>query len=141
MEDKIRHLEMIQSVINRLAGNSFMLKGWSITLVAALFALAAPDTDIVFVCLAYIPAGMFWALDGYFLWQEQLFRDLYEDVRLRDEGEIDFSMDTGRFTERRSYSRAVLSKTLIPFHGVLIVAIIIVMFLGLAAIQGASNAT
>jgi hypothetical protein len=35
MGDKIKHLEMIQAVISRLANNSFLLKGWSITLVSA----------------------------------------------------------------------------------------------------------
>ena len=34
MEKKIKHLEMIQGVINRMAGNSFALKGWSVTLIA-----------------------------------------------------------------------------------------------------------
>ena len=38
---KIAHLQMIQAVITRLAGNSFMVKRWSLTLVVALLALAA----------------------------------------------------------------------------------------------------
>jgi len=32
---------MIQAVINRMASNSFLLKGWTVMLVSALFALAA----------------------------------------------------------------------------------------------------
>ena len=32
---------MIQAVTTRMAGNSFLIKRWSITLVAALFVLAA----------------------------------------------------------------------------------------------------
>ena len=35
MESKIAHLEMVQAVITRMAGNSFLIKGWSVTLVAA----------------------------------------------------------------------------------------------------------
>ena len=42
-ERKLKHLEMIQGVINRLAANSFMLKGWSVFLISALFVLAARD--------------------------------------------------------------------------------------------------
>ena len=34
MENKRAHLEMIQAVITRMAGNSFLIKGWSVTLVA-----------------------------------------------------------------------------------------------------------
>ena len=51
-DDKVAHLGMLQSVISRLSTNSFLVKGWSITLVSALFALAAADTDRHFVALA-----------------------------------------------------------------------------------------
>jgi len=34
MENKVKHLEMIQAVIARMATNSFMFKGWAVTLVA-----------------------------------------------------------------------------------------------------------
>ncbi len=37
----IRHLEMIQGVVNRLGSNSFMLKGWSMTIIAAAIILMA----------------------------------------------------------------------------------------------------
>ena len=39
MNNKHKHLELIQGVINRLSTNSFLLKGWSVVLVSALFAL------------------------------------------------------------------------------------------------------
>lgn len=32
MENKQKHLEFIQSIINRMAGHSFLLKGWGVTL-------------------------------------------------------------------------------------------------------------
>jgi len=35
---------MIQAVVNRLAGNSFTVKGWSVALVSALLVLAARAT-------------------------------------------------------------------------------------------------
>ena len=62
---KIRHLEMIQGVINRMAGNSFKLKGWAVTLVAGIFALASRDTDKLYFLIAYIPIVIFWGLDSY----------------------------------------------------------------------------
>lgn len=40
MEEKMRHLEMIQNVISRMASNSFLLKGWTVTLVVGLLAFA-----------------------------------------------------------------------------------------------------
>ena len=36
MDKKLKHLELVQSVINRMASNSFMLKGWAVTLVAGI---------------------------------------------------------------------------------------------------------
>lgn len=41
MSDKQKHLEFLQGAINRMAGNLFLLKGWTITLIAALFALSS----------------------------------------------------------------------------------------------------
>jgi hypothetical protein len=73
-EAKRAHLEMIQGVVNRLSNNSFLLKGWSVLLVSGLFALAAKDAKALFVYIAYFPCCVFWGLDGYFLWQERLFR-------------------------------------------------------------------
>ena len=132
MENKIKHLEMIQGVINRMAHNSFLLKGWSVILVSALFALAAKDTNIVFILLAYFPALAFWILDGYFLRQEKLFRKLYDKVRGLDEAAVDFSMDTSSVAnEVASWCEVVFSKTLRIFHGVIIVTICLVMFISI----------
>lgn len=128
MENKIKHLEMIQSIISRMANNSFLLKGWSVVLVSALFALAAKDANVSFVYLAYFPALAFWILDGYFLWQEKLFRALYDYVRGLAEDKIDFSMDTSTVKEKKvSWGSAVFSKTLLIFHGTVLASILIVM--------------
>lgn len=133
MDQKLKHLELIQGVINRLSTNSFLLKGWSVVLVSALFALAAPESRTAFVYLAYIPAVVFWGLDGYFLWQERLYRALYDHVRSQPDAEIDFSMDTSSFRSGSAggWPGAVLSRTLLAFHGVLLISIVVVMVLTL----------
>ena len=130
MENKRKHLEFIQGVINRLSTNSFLLKGWSVVLVSALFALSTPNSDTSFVFLAYFPAIIFWGLDAYFLWQEKLYRYLYNHVREQKEEAINFSMDTTPFRtedDAPSWFGAFFSTTLIPFHGVLIAAILMVI--------------
>jgi hypothetical protein len=130
MDKKQAHLEMIQGVVNRLSTNSFLLKGWSVVLVSALFALAAANTKPQFVYLAYFPAIAFWVLDGYFLWQERLFRALYDRVRLMEEQQIDFSMDTCVVKGQVSpWSEVILSMTLLVFHGTVLVSIVIVTVL------------
>jgi hypothetical protein len=103
-----------------MAGNSFLLKGWSVTLVSALFALAAAGANIRFVFLAYLPALGFWVLDGYFLHQEWLFRGLYDQVR--GQNDTDFSMKTAAI-KGKGWVSAWHSKTLLWFHGAVLTAI------------------
>ncbi|MCM1566902.1 MAG: hypothetical protein NC238_13390 [Dehalobacter sp.] len=138
MEIKVAHLNMIQGVINRMANNSFMLKGWSVVLVSALFALAAKDAEILFVYLAYLPTIVFWGLDGYFLRQERLFRKLYDNVRILPENEINFSMNTSSLEKNvDSWISVVFSKTIWPFYTVLLFSIIAVTFISI--ILGGKN--
>ena len=93
MESKFKHLELVQSIINRMASNSFLLKGWAVTLVAGIFALAGKDTDKLYFLIAYVPVIVFWGLDAYYLLQERLYRSLYDKVRQTDEDKIDFSLN------------------------------------------------
>jgi len=128
MDSKIEHLKMIQGVINRMSINSFLLKGWSVVFVTALFALAANNSNVSFIYIAYFPALAFWALDGYFLWQEKLYRKKYDKVSEKDNSAIDFSMDTSSVSnEVDSWDKVVFSKTLRLFHGSVIATILIVM--------------
>ena len=131
MENKLKHLEFIQQAVNRMASNLFLLKGWTVTLIAALFALAAKDSKDVYFLIAYLPPVMFWVLDGYFLAQERRFRALYDHVRKLDESEIDFSMDTQKFSHewRTSWLGSMFSRTLNIYYGSLIVVMLIVMFM------------
>ncbi|MDD5500742.1 MAG: hypothetical protein PHH57_03535 [Candidatus Omnitrophica bacterium] len=130
MNNRQCHLNMIQNVINRISRNSFLLKGWSIILISAFFALAAANSKVYFVFLAYFPLIIFWILDAYFLWQERLFRALYDHVRGLKEEEIDFSMNTSKLTNVVStWMDVIVSKTLIMFHGTVLISIIIVMLI------------
>lgn len=132
MEKKLKHLEFIQQAINRMASNLFLLKGWTVTLIAAMFALAAKESRDLYFLLAYFPTLMFWLLDGYFLSQERRFRSLYERVTKLDESAIDFSMDTQPFKEsppRNKWSRALFSPTLLIYYGVLLAAMSLVWWL------------
>lgn len=119
MDKKMKHLEMIQGIISRMANNSFMLKGWAVTLVAGIFALAGKDTDKLYFLVAYIPVIVFWALDAYYLWQERLYRGLYEKVRLKDENEVDFSLKASLKEfgdEKNNYISCFISTTEMGFY-------------------------
>jgi hypothetical protein len=130
MDNKQSHLRMIQGIINRLSQNSFLLKGWSVVLVSGLFALAASKSDVLFILLAYFPTLAFWALDGYFLWQERLFRALYDRTRLLPDDQIDFSMNTYVVEANvDKWGDVVLSRSLVIYHGAIVASIIIVMLI------------
>ena len=128
MDAKLKHLELIQGVINRLAGNSFYMKGWAVVLLSALLVLVVREDRGDLSWLGLLPVLVFWGLDAYFLWQERLFRALYDRVRLIDAAEIDFSMDVGvvRADPKLTWSRVLVSRTLIPFYGALAAVAIVV---------------
>ena len=141
-QSKHVHLQMIQGVINRLSHDSFLLKGWAVVLIAALFALSANSANIQFVYLAYLPSVVFWGLDGYFLRQERLFRKWYDYVRLLPEDKIDFSMDVSQVSDQvRSWLEVVASKTLLAFHGVILLSIILVVGISLSLEEGRAHGT
>ncbi len=131
-ENKRSHLVMIQKIIDRLSQHSFLIKGWSVTLVSAMFALAAQNANLVFIYLAYFPPILFWILDSYFLWQEKLYRALYNHVRLANERDIDFSLDASIFRDSiPGWSHTLATKTMLLFHGPLIILILIVTIIAL----------
>ena len=129
MSDKQKHLEMIQGAINRFSTNSFLLKGWSVTLFSALLAFSTHNRSLNLVYFACIPTTILWGLDGFFLWQEQLFRKMYDLVRVLPEDKINFSMDESQITgeNRPKWLKAIFSKTLIPFHCPLFLTIIAII--------------
>lgn len=129
-ENKLKHLEFIQGVVNRLSTNSFLLKGWSVALVAALFALSAKDADTRFLLLVFVPISIFWGLDGYCLLQERLYRALYQHVRQIPQDQIDFCMSTEKVKNRKdlSWISATFSKTVLLFHGALMLSAVIVTY-------------
>lgn len=129
MENKLKHLEFIQNVINRMNSNSFLIKGWAITLVSALFALAAKDANLDYVLITYIAIPLFWGLDGYYLSQERQYRSLYDFVAGRDENLIDFSMDaSGYRTGRNRWVCTMFSKSIWPLYTIMIFITIIIMY-------------
>ena len=130
MENKIKHLEFIQLVITRMNVNSFLLRGWSVTLVAALFAFAAKDTNIQYVFITYISTPLFWILDGYYLSQERKYRDLYNSIRQKNDNEIDFNMDASIMnTNKNSWISIMFSIAQIIFYGTLLLITLVVMFI------------
>lgn len=127
MEDKQKHLELIQNVVNRMANHSFLLKGWGVTIVAGLYALTTESPDEFIFYLAVIALVAFWFLDGYYLQRERLFRALYDEVRVKDQ--TDFSMHVEHLkTSKRTLPKTLMSATELGFYLPLIVLVGIVTY-------------
>ena len=126
-ERRLKHLEFVQGVINRLSTTSSLLKGWTVVFISALVALSASDSRLTLAYLAYIPTVVFWGLDGFFLWHERLYRRLYDHVRLQDAELLDLSMDINPFkVEGPTWPGAMISKTLTLFYGALLLLITVI---------------
>tara|TARA_Y100000310_G_C20683967_1_gene817780 strand:- start:943 stop:1347 length:405 start_codon:yes stop_codon:yes gene_type:complete len=131
MENKRKHLEFIQGIISRMAGNLFFLRGWTITLIGALLALFSKGNNSNYIIYFLIVLTLvFWILDGYFLSQERLFRALYNHVRKLKEEEIDFSMDTSEYKKykKNTLIYSMFSSTLLVFYLPLIGAALFIMY-------------
>ena len=91
-DNKRKHLEMIQVVINRMASNSFLFKGWSITIIAGISAFATKDSNGLLMAVPIVATILFWGIDAYYLMLERAFRNVYNDVATKDEVDIDFQL-------------------------------------------------
>ena len=130
--DVVRHLDMILTTIDRMANNSFLLKGWSVTLAAGLFALAANDAKPLFAAIAVLPGIAFWGLDAYYLRQERLFRSLYNAVRgssqAADPAIEPYSLSTTPFQSTvPSWFQTLWARSVLAVHGVVLLAIVTVI--------------
>lgn len=124
MESKHKHLEFIQATISRMSNNSFLLKGWTITVLAAIIGLNTEDLNTMIITDGIIVTLIFWILDGYYLFQERYFRQLYNEVRIKSEDEINFSMILDKNPDKEvSWKYAFLSKTIFPLYAGLIIAV------------------
>lgn len=131
MENKIKHLEMIESVIQRMANNCFQLKGWTITLVTLVGALASQGTDKRFILLVFIPIIAFWGLDSYYLQLERKYQIFYSNIIKKQASEIDFNMDIRDMCpvnddqkRRVKLTACVISKSELLFYFPIMIAII-----------------
>lgn len=71
------HLQMIQAVVSRLATQSTTVKGWCVTVTAAVLGFGVTTTTPVAVLIAGYVIAAFAMLDSYYLALERAYRTLY----------------------------------------------------------------
>lgn len=131
---KIEHLKFIQETVKRMAGNSFLLKGWTVTLVTGVFAVAVKRSDggldLNVAKLAWLPLLAFGALDTYYLWVEQRFRKLYDLVRTGPGKNFSMNVTEVPRKDRPAFLGTLLSVSIWPFYGALILVLAVMTHKG-----------
>ncbi len=81
---KVKHLEMVQGVVTRLAGQGATIKNYCITVTTAICGFAITLHRPVVALLALFPIMIFAALDAQYLRTERRFRGLFDKIRCED---------------------------------------------------------
>ena len=129
-----KEIDLIQSCVNRMAQNSFMVKGWLITLVTVILALLPENVNVRGVCVIVLLATFcFWYLDAFFLRLERLYRWKYEWVIAKRAENDKFYYDLNPMNqdmwllskacipkEAPSVVRVMFTKSLTPLYGMII---------------------
>ncbi|MCX7998696.1 MAG: hypothetical protein N3A69_07055 [Leptospiraceae bacterium] len=121
------HLNILQSIIQRMANASLSSKTWAITIVSGILAILLEKEKLEFVYLAIIPNLLFGFLDAYYLTQEKRFRESFNQfIQKLNYKEITFldlqivPMKEKFFT---TFFRAIFSWSVFPFYFTLLVMI------------------
>lgn len=123
-DEYLKEIDLIQNCINRMSQNSFLIKGWALTIFAAVISFmkgAILDNMVVTTLVVIIPFVCFWLLDAYYLKLERQYRHLYKWViekRKMGDEELLFDLNTSRFSCKVGGLISVaFSKTLLLFYG------------------------
>jgi hypothetical protein len=84
LELRVKHLEMIQAVITRVANNGATLKNYCLTLATAICGFAVSLQRPLAAAMAFLPVVIFALLDAQYLRVERRFRCLFDQARQAD---------------------------------------------------------
>ena len=115
-KSKSKHIDIVQSTISRMAQNSFAIKGWTITILVGLFVFLQNDKFRNNIFIYLIPIIFFWLLDSYYLWQERLFRKLYNYIIVNVTEESDLSMNVTQYKNTVKFYSSLFSVTEIVIY-------------------------
>jgi hypothetical protein len=111
-----------------MSGNSFLLKGWAITIIGGLFALTFKETNCTYIYFSSMLLVFFALLDSYYLSRERLFIKLYNHVRKEKETDVNFSMDISQFKSSCDWFDAIFSTTTGLFYGGLLATQLLIIY-------------
>ncbi len=131
-DELFKEIDLIQNCINRMAQNSFMLKGWALTIFAGVTAFTKGENfsnSVTLICTTIIPYVCFWILDTFFLRTEKKYRKMYEDMLTKrkvnnTEGQYELNPQTIKVD---SFLKVMFSITMVVFYGIPLLASIVLL--------------
>jgi hypothetical protein len=137
-ELRLKHLDDIGAVIGRLSHQSFIIRGWSVTLVSVVLVIigAQEHRSDAPILLALFPTFIFWGLDAYYLRQERLFRRLYATVgrRLADGDGSRADLFDMNFRQQRHEVQG-LARTMVAGNVLAIPVMLVCLIVGYAVVN------
>lgn len=129
--DKVaEELNLIQTQIQRMAGNSFTIKGWYVTFMSAFIAYMFTQEDFSLIFLGIIPILGCAIYDCYFLRLEKLYREKYNWVIENiDSNEFLFNLnpyEEGMLNKDISWGNIFSSKPIMGFYFLPLVIFILI---------------
>lgn len=107
--NKHKYLEIVSNAINRMANNSMIYKGWTITILSIIGAVAVDKGNYKLFYTGLVPILGFYIADVYYLWLEQIFRELYKTACTLSEDEINYSMNIQPYKTKCPICKAIFS--------------------------------
>ena len=135
-EELFKEIDLIQGCINRMANNSFLIKGWALGVFAGVTAFTKGENlnnIVLLLCTTVVPFICFWVLDAYFLQIERKYRAMYtEKLTTRKNNDSDelFDLNPSKY-KVGSILRIMFSQTLTIFYGIPFLTSVIVLIINI----------
>lgn len=78
--NQVKHLEMIQDIVDRMNRNSFQIKAIVAVIIAGILTLYSRVPNVWILYMGIAPVILFWILDSFYLQTERKFLALYKDI-------------------------------------------------------------
>jgi len=116
---ELEQIRAIQNIARRMATNSFIIKGWTVAVLAIILLLSGTLYQTLIAVFAVL---VFWFLDAYFVRKKKTYTALYTAIveNKVNTGDEFFDMRTALYEagiEVPRSSNLMLSKTLLFFYG------------------------
>jgi hypothetical protein len=124
-ELRVKHLEMLQSLITRMAGDGASFKSYCITVATAVIGFAFTLHRPAIAALALLPVIAFSVADAQYLRVERRFRDVFNLVRKEGWDTMpSFDINLASAPEQ-SFLNAVTSWSIVWFYAPLAVGVLL----------------